>query len=168
MFFFFVFKNHLTKRSTRGNEWLSINYTVIGYRAARLCRWTGPIRSPFFSFFPPIQSAGTSREGFEYLSTIIIAARVMYHVIVHADSGVCICPGGCYLPIRGPGLVRLLYQLVRQREPIISTVRIKATRQTGRCSMPRRKFHKSASWRPGLKRSLLWEDQAECRGGKWE
>lgn len=37
--------------------------------------------------FPRGQSHGTSREGFECLSTIIIAARVMYHVTVHADSG---------------------------------------------------------------------------------
>lgn len=35
---------------------------------------------------PRAQSHGTSLEGFECHSTIIIAARVMYHVIVHGDS----------------------------------------------------------------------------------
>lgn len=89
-------KNYRADKNAGRPVRLSINYTVIGYRGARLCGWTAPITSPWPKVVCPPppppppprgQSHGTSPEGFECHSTIIIAARVMYHVIVHGDSG---------------------------------------------------------------------------------
>lgn len=145
----------LTKRGRaggRGPVRLSINYTVIGYRGARLCGWTAPITSPWpgqrgLLPSPPLpraQSHGTSLEGFECHSTIIIAARVMYHVIVHGDSAFARTEEeDATFRYPDPGLVHLSLFVPGQRQPY--HIRFCCDGKSARASSPslgRRKLRK--------------------------
>lgn len=145
----------LTKRGRargRGPVRLSINYTVIGYRGARLCGWTAPITSPWpgqrgLLPSPPLpraQSHGTSLEGFECHSTIIIAARVMYHVIVHGDSAFAWTEEeDATFRYPDPGLVHLSLFVPGQRQPY--HIRFCCDGKSARASSPslgRRKLRK--------------------------
>lgn len=170
----------LTKRGrARGPMRLSINYTVIGYRGARLCGWTAPITSPWpgqrgLLPSPPLpraQSHGTSLEGFECHSTIIIAARVMYHVIVHGDSAFARTEEeDATFRYPDPGLVHLSLFVPGQRQPY--HIRFCCDGKSARASSPSlgrrklRKFHLEDRFDPvGKAEKWEWEELSCLRFG---